>query len=57
MKIYYPPECYKPYKTCQRQGFPWHFLSCMDKNKKEKIPWLKSQKKTGPKKKKVFDEG
>ena len=29
----------------------------MDKNKKEKIPWLKSKKKTGPKKKKVFDEG
>ena len=29
----------------------------MDKNKKEKIPWLKSNKKTGPKKKKVFDEG
>ena len=29
----------------------------MDKNKtEEKIPWLKS-KKTGPKKKKVFDEG
>ena len=27
------------------------------KNKKEKIPWLKSKKKTGPKKKKVFDEG
>ena len=29
----------------------------MDKNKKKKIPWLKSKKKTGPKKKKVFDEG
>ena len=29
----------------------------MDKNKKEEIPWLKSKKKTGPKKKKVFDEG
>ena len=28
----------------------------MDENKKEKIPWLKSKKKTGPKKKKVFDE-
>ena len=31
---------------------------CMDKNKKKKIPWLKSKKKTGfKKKKKVFDEG
>ena len=29
----------------------------MDKNKKEMFPWLKSKKKTGPKKKKVFDEG
>ena len=29
----------------------------MDKNKKEKSPWLKSKKKTGPKEKKVFDEG
>ena len=28
----------------------------MDKNKKEKIPWLKSKKKTSPKKKKVFDD-
>ena len=27
---------------------------CMDKNKKEKIPWLKSKKKTGFKKKKRF---
>ena len=32
-------------------------VSCMDKNKKEKVPWLKSKKKTGPKKKKVLDEG
>ena len=29
----------------------------MDKIKKEKSPWLKSNKKTGPKKEKVFDEG
>ena len=31
----------------------------MEKNKREKSPWLKSKKKTGPKKKKqrVFNEG
>ena len=34
-------------------------VSCMEKNKKEKSPWLKNKKKTGPKKTKtkVFDEG
>ena len=34
-------------------------ISCMAKNKKEKSPWLKTKKKTGPKKKKkkVSDEG
>ena len=34
-------------------------VSCMAKNKKEKSPWLKTKKKTGPKKKKkkVSDEG
>ena len=34
-------------------------VSCMEKHKKEKSPWLKTKKKTGPKKKKkkVFDEG
>ena len=34
----------------------WFCVSCMDKNKKENSSWLKSKKKTGPKKK-VFDEG
>ena len=31
----------------------------MEKNEKKKSPWLKTKKKTGPKKKKkkVFDEG
>ena len=89
MKFYHPPECYKPIKMYQRQGFPWcfsrekirsrsfhvaslphlftfatcdlftpsfrlysFFVSCMAKNKKEKSPWLKTKKKTGPKKKK-----
>ena len=34
-------------------------LSRTEKNKKEKSPWLKTKKKTGPEKKgrKVFDEG
>ena len=34
------------------------YVSCMERNRKERSPWLKTKKKNGHKnKKKVFDEG
>lgn len=94
MKLYYPPESYKPIKMCQRHDFLgrfsrqkigvfhfmwrpfllftlaicdlftpsfrlcWSLLDLYVQKKKEKSPWLKVKKKTGPKKKKkkVFDD-
>ena len=94
MKLYYPPESYKPIKLCQRHDFLgrfsrqkigvfhfmwrpfllftlaicdlftpnfrlcWSLLDLYVQKKKEKSPWLKVKKKTGPKKKKkkVFDD-
>ena len=86
MKLYYPPESYKPIKMCQRHDFLgrfsrqkmgvfhfmwrpfllftlaicdlftpsfrlcWSLLDLYVQKKKEKSPWLKVKKKTGPKK-------